>query len=64
MVSDDARLDGCWCRGVDLERREPYGMPHDVGWGPCSVESGWTVAEILMGLGLGIAYGLDKEESL
>lgn len=62
MVSDDARLCGCWCRGIDLERREPYGMPHDVGWGPCSVESGWTVAEILMGLGLGIAYGLDKEE--
>lgn len=63
MVSDDARLDGCWCRGVDLDRREPYGMPHDVGWGPCSVESGWTVAEILMGLGLGIAYGLDKEDA-
>lgn len=61
MESDDARLNGCWCRGVDLDRREAYGMPHDVGWGPCSVESGWTVAEILMGLGLGMAYGLDKE---
>jgi hypothetical protein len=21
-----------------------------VGWGPCSVESGWSVAEITMGL--------------
>lgn len=63
MTSDDARLDGCWCRGIDLDRREPYGMPHDVGWGPCAVESGWTVAEILMGLGLGMALGLDKEET-
>lgn len=63
MVSDDARQSGCWCRGIDLDRREPYGMPHDVGWGPCAVESGWTVAEILMGLGLGIALGLDKEET-
>jgi uncharacterized protein YyaL (SSP411 family) len=62
MVSDDAALNGCWCRGIDLSRREPYGMPHDVGWGPCSVESGWTVAEILMGLGLGMAYGLDRAD--
>ena len=30
-------------------------MPHDVGWGPCCIESGWTVGEILMGLGFGIA---------
>ncbi len=63
MVSEDARFCGCWCRGIDLDRREPYGMPHDVGWGPCSVESGWTVAEILMGLGLGMAFGLDKTDT-
>ncbi len=50
-VSDDKNLDGCWFRGIDLERYETYGMPHDVGWGTCAVESGWTMAEILMGIG-------------
>jgi hypothetical protein len=29
---------------------EVYGVPHDIGWGPCSVESGWTVGEILTGM--------------
>ena len=59
MHSEDPLLDGCWCRGIDLDRREAYGMPHDVGWGACAVESGWTVAEILMGLGLGMVLGLE-----
>lgn len=52
-VSDDRRLDGSWGRGFDMEKRENYGIPHDVGWGPCAVESGWTVAEITMGLEIG-----------
>jgi len=60
LKSDDPKLNGCWCRGIDLIRREPYGMPHDIGWGACSVESGWTVGEILMGIGYGIVLGLDK----
>ena len=59
MRSADARLDGCWCRGIDLDRMEVYGMPHDVDWGPCAVESGWTVGEILMGIGYGLYLRMD-----
>ncbi len=44
---------GEWCRGIDLDRMEYYGIPHDVGWGPCCVETGWTVAEITMGMLIG-----------
>lgn len=60
FVSDEPTVHGAWCRGIDLELREPFGMPHDIGWGPCCIESGWTVAEILMGFGLGIYLGLTK----
>ena len=59
-VSDDKKLNGSWCRAIDCARREAYGMPHDVGWGPCAVESGWTVGEILIGIGFGLALGMDK----
>lgn len=59
--SADPRLAGSWCRAIDSVRREAYGMPHDIGWGPCVIESGWTVAEILMGIGFGITLGLDCE---
>ncbi len=48
--SDDPLLDGAWTRAMDMNRMEIYGVPHDVGWGPCCIESGWTVAEILIGL--------------
>jgi hypothetical protein len=48
--SDDPLLDGAWTRAMDMNRLESYGVPHDVGWAPCSIESGWTVGEILMGL--------------
>ena len=48
--SDDPRLNGVWTRAMDMNRMEPYGVPHDVGWAPCCVESGWTVGEILTGL--------------
>lgn len=44
---------GAWCRGIDLNRMEYFGIPHDVGWGPCCVETGWTVAEITMGMLVG-----------
>ena len=50
ICSKDPSLDGAWARAFDLELREIYGMPHDMSWAPCCVESGWTVAEILMGL--------------
>ena len=48
--SADPKLDGVWTRAMDMNRMEPYGVPHDVGWAPCCVESGWTVGEILTGL--------------
>ena len=53
LVSDDPLIDGAWCRGIDLNRLEPYGIPHDVGWGPCCIETGWTVAEIALGMLVG-----------
>jgi len=59
IVSEDKTIDGAWARCLDLNRMEIYGMPHDVGWGPCCIESGWTVGEVLMGLGFGMA--LKKE---
>lgn len=33
-----------------MDAGEICGMPHDAGWGPYCIESGWTVGEILMGL--------------
>ena len=59
IVSDDKTIDGAWARCLDMKRMEIYGMPHDVGWGPWAIESGWTVGEILMGLGFGIALRND-----
>ena len=50
LHSDDALLDGAWTRAMDMNRMESYGVPHDVGWAPCCIETGWTVGEILMGL--------------
>ncbi|MBQ8719156.1 MAG: hypothetical protein IJY66_07815 [Clostridia bacterium] len=50
LHSDDELLDGAWTRAMDMNRLESYGVPHDVGWAPCCIESGWTVGEILMGL--------------
>ena len=50
LQSDDALLDGAWTRAMDMNRMESYGVPHDVGWAPCCIETGWTVGEILMGL--------------
>lgn len=50
LHSEDALLDGAWTRAMDLNRMESYGVPHDVGWAPCCIETGWTVGEILIGL--------------
>ena len=65
IVSDNELLDGGWCRGIDLDRLEYCGIPHDVGWGPCSLETGWTVAEITLGMliGKGITEGKLKKRS-
>ncbi len=50
LHSEDKNLDGAWARAFDMDIRENYGIPHDIGWGPYCIESGWTVGEILMGL--------------
>ena len=50
ICSEDKLLDGAWMRAIDMNRMEAYGVPHDIGWAPCCIESGWTVAEILMGM--------------
>ena len=50
IKSDDKLLDGAWTRAFDIENWEAHGVPHDVGWAPCCIESGWTVGEILLGL--------------
>lgn len=48
--SDDPKTDGSWCRAFDLDLWEAYANPHDVGWAALCSETGWTDAEILMGL--------------
>lgn len=50
IKSDDKLLDGAWTRAFDIENWEAHGVPHDVGWAPCCIESGCTVGEILIGL--------------
>jgi hypothetical protein len=53
LYSSDKKINGSWARAYDLERDEIYGVPNDIGWGPCCIESGWTVAEIMIGLEFG-----------
>lgn len=48
--SDDKLLDGAWTRAFDLANWESHGVPHDIGWAPCCIETGWTMGEIIMGL--------------
>lgn len=48
--SSDPLTDGSWCRAFDMDRREAYANPHDCGWAALSCETGWTQAEILMGM--------------
>lgn len=48
--SDDPRTDGSWCRAFDMDLGEAYAAPHDCGWATYSSETGWTCAEILMGM--------------
>ena len=33
-----------------MDSEEIYGCPHDIGWAANCSESGWTDAEILMGM--------------
>lgn len=50
IYSEDPTLNGAWTRAFDMKRSEAHGVPHDVGWAPCCIETGWTMGEILMGL--------------
>lgn len=50
IISNDPMTNGSWCRAFDMELGEVYGCPHDEGWAPNASETGWTVAEILMGM--------------
>ncbi|MFD0712570.1 hypothetical protein [Paenibacillus sp. GCM10027626] len=54
LHSADPALDGAWARAFDADRREVFGSPADSGWGPWSIESGWTVAEVASGLLMGL----------
>ena len=62
MHADDPAQDGAWCRAFDLELGEACGCPHDAGWGPLCSESGWTDAEILMGLMLPDIFAMEDLE--
>ncbi len=52
--SQNPAIDGAWPRAVDMDTREVYGVPNDIGWSPWTIESGWTVAEITSGMLLGL----------
>lgn len=54
LRSDNPLLHGAWARGLDMAKMEVAGSNNDVGWGPWSVESGWSVAEIASGMCLGL----------
>lgn len=49
-LSENPKVNGSWCRGFDMDLGEAYGCPHDIGWAAYASESGWTNAEILMGM--------------
>ena len=59
--SKDRMLNGAWPRAVDVNLKEVYGVPNDIGWAPWSVESGWTVGEIVTGLLMGLQKDKLKE---
>ncbi|MFR5863731.1 MAG: hypothetical protein ACI3ZE_03500 [Candidatus Woodwardiibium sp.] len=54
LCSRDKRIDGAWPRAFDVEQGEVYGVPNDVGWSPWSVECGWTMGQIPIGLYCGL----------
>jgi hypothetical protein len=60
IVSKNPQINGAWARGNDREIGEIYGIPNDIGWGPWSIESGWSMGQI----GSGIAIGLMSEKLL
>ena len=47
---DFAMLDGAWMRGFDVSTWEFGGAAADIGWGPWSIETGWSATWITAGL--------------
>ena len=47
---DFAALDGAFMRGFDAERWDFGGAAADIGWGPWSIETGWTATWISQAL--------------
>ena len=60
MHSENPVLNGAWCRAFDMDLEEAYGCPHDIGWAANCCETGWTEAEILMGMMLMDLYDREK----
>ena len=58
IISDNPEIHGSWARAEDRTLMEVNGIPNDIGWGPWSIESGWSMGQI----GAGIAVGLKAEE--
>lgn len=59
LRSPDKLLDGAWARGIDIERREVYGVNNDREWSVWTLEAGWTVAELAIGFLLeGLVHGV------
>lgn len=54
IQSENKMIDGAWVRAFDVNLSEVFGSPADRGWGPWAIESGWTVAEIVSGLYMGL----------
>lgn len=54
LRSDDKTLDGAWARAFDVNLKEVYGVPNDIGWAPWAVETGWTLGEIIIGIQQGL----------
>ena len=58
IKSPDAKLDGAWARAVDTETLEVNGVNNDREWSTWTIESGWTVAEITIGMLWGYYLGM------
>ncbi|MET7966236.1 LamG-like jellyroll fold domain-containing protein [Micromonospora sp. NPDC005305] len=57
IESSQDSLDGTWMRAFDYKNWEYYGSSADRGWGPYSVQVGWTNAPIAIGA---LLYLTDK----
>ena len=60
LRSDNPSHNGAWTRSFDVNLMEVYGCQNDVGWAPWSIESGWSVAETVNGILLGLNNDIGK----